>query len=76
MRGGFKRTDYFLLKIEYLRNSIHFKISRSNKDSVRRLPQIANHQLSLEAISKKGFGFKIAAGPSFKPQEYISISRI
>jgi hypothetical protein len=30
----------------------------------------------LEAISKKGFWFKIAAGPSFKPQEYICISRI
>ena len=30
----------------------------------------------LEAISKKGFWLKIAAGPSFKPQEYISISRI
>jgi len=30
----------------------------------------------LEAISKKGFWFKIAAEPSFKPQEYIRISRI
>jgi hypothetical protein len=30
----------------------------------------------LEAISKKGVWLKIAAGPSFKPQEYISISRI
>jgi hypothetical protein len=30
----------------------------------------------LEAISKKGFWFKIAAGPRFKPEEYLSISRI
>jgi hypothetical protein len=30
----------------------------------------------LEAISKKGFWFKIAAGPSFKPEEYLSILRI
>jgi len=31
---------------------------------------------TLEAISKKGFWFKVAAGPSFNPQEYYSISRI
>jgi len=30
----------------------------------------------LEAISKKGFWFKIAAGPRFKPEEYSRISRI
>jgi hypothetical protein len=30
----------------------------------------------IEAISKKGFWFKIATGPSVKPEEYISISRI
>ena len=30
----------------------------------------------LEAISKKGFLFKFAAGPSLKPQAYSSISRI
>ena len=33
----------------------------------------ANH---LEAISKIGFWFKIAAGPSFKPQAYGCMSRI
>ena len=32
--------------------------------------------ISFEAISKKGFWFKFAAGPSFKPQAYLSISRI
>jgi hypothetical protein len=26
--------------------------------------------MGLEAISKKGFWFKIAAGPRFKPEEY------
>ena len=30
----------------------------------------------LEVISKKRFWLKIAAEPSFKPEEYISISRI
>jgi len=30
----------------------------------------------LEPISKIGFWFKIAAGPSFKPQAYWSMSRI
>jgi hypothetical protein len=30
----------------------------------------------IEAASKLGFWFKVAAGPSLKPQEYISISRI
>jgi hypothetical protein len=29
-----------------------------------------------EAIAKKGFWFKIAAGPSFTPEEYSSILRI
>ena len=29
-----------------------------------------------EAISKKGFWFKIEAGPRFKPEEYLSIWRI
>jgi hypothetical protein len=32
--------------------------------------------MALEAISRIGFWFKIAAGPSLKPQEYLSISRI
>ncbi len=42
------------------------------------VPQLVRSDLSyyIEAISKIGFWFKIAAGPSFKPQEYISISRI
>jgi hypothetical protein len=31
---------------------------------------------TLEAISKIGFWFKVAAGASFNPQEYLSISRI
>ena len=30
---------------------------------------------NLEAVSKKGFWFKIEAEPSFNPQEYASISR-
>ena len=30
----------------------------------------------LEAISKIGFWFKVVAGESFNPQEYLSISRI
>ncbi len=33
-------------------------------------------QMYLEAISKKGFWFKIAAAARFKPEEYYSISRI
>jgi hypothetical protein len=32
--------------------------------------------LVLEAISKIGFWFKVAAGPSVKPEEYWRISRI
>ncbi len=36
----------------------------------------AGGALLLEAISKIGFLFKIAAGPSFKPQAYCCISRI
>jgi len=30
----------------------------------------------LEPISKIGFWFKIAAGPSFKPEAYCCMSRI
>ena len=30
----------------------------------------------VEAVSKLGFWFKVAAGPSLKPQAYSSISRI
>ena len=33
-------------------------------------------QERLEAISKKGFWFKIAADTRFEPEEYYSISRI
>jgi hypothetical protein len=33
------------------------------------------YQKSLEAISKKGFWFKIKAGSSFNPQAYSSMSR-
>jgi hypothetical protein len=29
----------------------------------------------IEAISKIGFWFKLAAGPRFNPEEYLSISR-
>jgi hypothetical protein len=31
--------------------------------------------MKLEAISKKGFWFKVKAGPSFNPQAYSSMSR-
>ena len=31
--------------------------------------------ITLEAISKKGFWLNIEAEPSFNPQEYIGISR-
>ena len=33
-------------------------------------------QSAIEAVSKIGFWFKVAAGPCFKPEEYLSISRI
>jgi hypothetical protein len=39
-------------------------------------PQTLSPHSSLEAISKKGFWFKIEADARIKPQEYSSISRI
>jgi len=30
----------------------------------------------IEAISKIGFWFNVAAGPRFEPEEYLGISRI
>ena len=33
-------------------------------------------QSVIEAVSKIGFWFNVAAGPRFKPEEYLRISRI
>jgi hypothetical protein len=45
-------------------------------DTEVHLEAISNLKLLLEAVSKIGFWFKVAAEPNFKPEEYSCISRI
>jgi hypothetical protein len=53
---------------------LNLKRSDASSRIAGHLRLIAN--ISLEAISKKGFWFKIEAAARFKPEEYFRISRI